>query len=1110
MKLKTLRSKMALSLAVIVGLSSGVLPVHAVTGNEVAADNHYQGTNRVEGDVFEGYDINVDFDVVNGNFANIAITSENMARYNDSFRIKAENKLKELEGTPASVSNANLLDTVSSATYTANVGKNILLAQLSNAQGGSPVASVLDKFEANQVYEVAVQLRKMSEKTELSMANDFMAQKAEIWLDESGQLNITCQFPKGEKFGVSNAYVTGFKLLEDDGASYRPFTLVSDEENNSFGQVILPSVKEDGFYQGKIDANIMKNNDVFLLVDWNTMIGKGHQDNIFRQALADAKAVSSSFYSAKSYEKLAEALRAAQPVEQNPSASLAEKYLAGYQLREAISKLEEISSSPFLEANQRYFVDVFSQDDKIKSAINYEAVVENDAEKKSTIKVEFKKGENYRGEFIVHNVEVFNAEGERIAEQSYQFDEALTKGSLVFVPDSFPKSGTYKVAINHNQDNQIIHSSITFDWNTIRTGADYRPLRKLIETSKLENQQNYMEKSFAQFKAVLDEAEALAGRENETQESLNDMLARLEAAKASLMIIENSGLGKTVNTDLSHLSAPYVQSSEEQVEKDWAGSRIYFGKKNILWRVLDKENGLILADQYFVTSKYHNEKLNRAPRWNVSYMRDYLNTTLINELFSEAEQELIKTTTINQDRRTTEDKLFLLSREDYFNLQFGFSSNKSRSLSERQWTRTRGWSDVETLEVSGAKLGVGGLPHLKEYAARPALTLDMEKLAEKTLFVVTNDLDTSEGLMAVVPTTDNTWRVLLKDESISLSATDIQINNEEKVVGQYETNLSVGKLMAAIVSKENEKELKFYGKIGDIGSTSRFRNGVAATTGTFTFKLPEDFNKDTDQVVLFVERANQDGTSSLFKIPVEEALVAREALVAAKAEAKAELDKLPDLTPEHKAVIQQEIDQMTSPAQKDELLQKAVAQDAKDKEERLSKEAFESAKQEAKEAIEKLVNLTKEHRDEMLAKVEAMSDPQQKLPIIEEAKVLDDMDKAAKEKEKEDKVPTQPTEAETPKQPTQPVVEEVSSKDKESTEIKEDTKSEVNEKETLKSEEKENKKPKVEKKSGTKKVSSPKTSDGAPITVLAISMLMSVVLLMALNLNHKPLRRTKD
>ena len=132
-----------LSCAMLVG--AGVQGAYAITGEEVAADKSYTSAPvRAEEPVssWTGYSVSVSFDVKDGKFANINITSADMKSYNSGFKEYADNRIKTLEGKPATLATVNGLDARTGATYTTKASKSAILSELAKADAATKAEPV--------------------------------------------------------------------------------------------------------------------------------------------------------------------------------------------------------------------------------------------------------------------------------------------------------------------------------------------------------------------------------------------------------------------------------------------------------------------------------------------------------------------------------------------------------------------------------------------------------------------------------------------------------------------------------------------------------------------------------------------------------------------------------------------------------------------------------------------------------------------------------------------------------------------------------------------------------------------------------------------------------
>ncbi len=94
------------------------------------------------------------------------------------------------------------------------------------------------------------------------------------------------------------------------------------------------------------------------------------------------------------------------------------------------------------------------------------------------------------------------------------------------------------------------------------------------------------------------------------------------------------------------------------------------GKEVIEWQVLDKQdNKILLISKYALDCQQYNTE-NTDATWETCTLRNWLNSTFINNAFSESEQSMIADTKVTADKNPnkktnpgndTTDKIFLLS-----------------------------------------------------------------------------------------------------------------------------------------------------------------------------------------------------------------------------------------------------------------------------------------------------------------------------------------------------------------------------------------------------------------------------------------------------------------
>ena len=136
---------LAILLSCAMLVSAGVQGAYAITGDEVAADKSYTAAStRAEepGGDWDGYRVDVSFDVKDGKFANINIDTPGMDNSNWGFKVKAKNRIKTLEGKPATLETINGLDAKTGATYTTQACKDAIRVELKKADAATKAEPV--------------------------------------------------------------------------------------------------------------------------------------------------------------------------------------------------------------------------------------------------------------------------------------------------------------------------------------------------------------------------------------------------------------------------------------------------------------------------------------------------------------------------------------------------------------------------------------------------------------------------------------------------------------------------------------------------------------------------------------------------------------------------------------------------------------------------------------------------------------------------------------------------------------------------------------------------------------------------------------------------------
>ncbi len=193
-------------------------------------------------------------------------------------------------------------------------------------------------------------------------------------------------------------------------------------------------------------------------------------------------------------------------------------------------------------------------------------------------------------------------------------------------------------------------------------------------------------------------------------------------------------------------------------------------KEPIKWRVLsvDGDDAFLVADRNLDCQQYNNT--DGEVTWEISTLRDWINTSFLNNAFSASEQSAIKSTqVINNDNpdfgteggNNTIDKVYLLSSEEVTNEDYGFSTSSNENAVSRRalntdyvkgqgaltsskveyegngywWLRSPGHKNTVALHVNeyGNMSGVGSFVNYNNRVVRPALHLDLSSVSEWSL-----------------------------------------------------------------------------------------------------------------------------------------------------------------------------------------------------------------------------------------------------------------------------------------------------------------------------------------------------------------------------------------
>ncbi|MCR5782354.1 MAG: dockerin type I repeat-containing protein [Clostridia bacterium] len=248
-------------------------------------------------------------------------------------------------------------------------------------------------------------------------------------------------------------------------------------------------------------------------------------------------------------------------------------------------------------------------------------------------------------------------------------------------------------------------------------------------------------------------------------------------------------------------SASYTYQDDNGYEP---GKIYWFRYDPIVWRVLDPDKGLLMAENLIDSQPFHNEYYSGygdanhehyASNWAYSSLRSWMNGEFCDTAFG-AEKSYITTASLTTpssysseyDADPTKDKVFLLSRADVLNTSYRFSSDygsgadTNRIAYGTDYARCQGlWVYLSTgVYDSGASLwllrtpyygydtdyvdGDGGvdcfyLTDITYGGIRPALNVDLQSAISQSLIKVTdrNNLVINGPAGTEIPGTGKTY-----------------------------------------------------------------------------------------------------------------------------------------------------------------------------------------------------------------------------------------------------------------------------------------------------------------------------------------------------------------
>ena len=159
------------------------------------------------------------------------------------------------------------------------------------------------------------------------------------------------------------------------------------------------------------------------------------------------------------------------------------------------------------------------------------------------------------------------------------------------------------------------------------------------------------------------------------------------------------------------------------------GNRVSFGEyegRKIDWWVCETKDGnsLLVSTKSVATKPFHDTVQAEDANWERSTLREYLNSTFVDEAFSDDGKQCITDTEVTIYGEKTNDKIFILSEEQYTN----YSKINNVKFDDNCWlTDTAGGlSRLEESDIGRDGEIDYGLRVNEECGVRPAVWVDAE------------------------------------------------------------------------------------------------------------------------------------------------------------------------------------------------------------------------------------------------------------------------------------------------------------------------------------------------------------------------------------------------
>lgn len=739
------------------------------------------------------------------------------------------------------------------------------------AESEQPTAPA--NIEHGSIYKIDVSLKRTGT-TENSMANIFLDGKGEAYITNDGKAIIKLHLIPNQVPGTSGTFNANDLKVYKEGSKteFIESSFGMDDEKDAIFTTTLGQIKN--VYPAKVFSGVMDNN-VDLNIDWENATKVENYMTELYPTIQKTMSYEATDYTKESYDSFNETFNEVTGLFAGEQPTNEGMFMAHIKLIQKIKKLQK-KPAMVLPIDSTYYADVNTYLEDLRQTLNYEAKIVTDSNGVTRITLSFEPVKNkYGDKFYVSSMEFLNKKHESVKQETVLTGEH--KGTHTFEAPYIDNKGEYTLLLGMNggEPNEV---AIRIDWETKRTGADFRPLSKAVDEAGQKDKTKYTEKSYNKLMEIVEMAKSVLANADSSREAVKEATIKVEKAIEDLLFIENEGHGKLFNIGTSGLGNPY--KTDEQKDIPWAGSKVIFGKGNLVWKVLDPEKGILMLDKpngkaaFSDPSKYSEPNGWMGP-WETSTIRGQLNGEFYNETFSDAEKSIIKNvesklcynhkqldgTIIETKCNTTVDKVTLPTIALLSNKEYGFYNNSTRMFGAKFWTMEK--SNVNIINGKPSDIGSvdmydvqgeyrGGASASEENLIFPVIQIDMSKV----MMTKVADFDSNSPIMKSEPTKDNLWKLTVKDESKTVAVKDLS-KKGNVITGKYTTNLENGQLSLMIKRAPMMKttfrsvpsdEYVYYGK-------------ASIDNENIRFELPADFNEDTDVVMVFAETADAEGVA---------------------------------------------------------------------------------------------------------------------------------------------------------------------------------------------------------------------------------------------------------